>query len=48
MSWIISSKLIVKNSKMDLLLVGSKQQLKLMNIPFIHVGEDQITHVYDF
>ena len=44
-SWIISNMLMVNGSKTELLIVGSKQQLERVNIPFIHVGEDQITPV---
>ena len=41
--WMISNMLMVKDSKTKFLIVGSKQQLERVNIPFIHVGEDQIT-----
>ena len=44
-SWMISNMLIVNDSKTEFLIVGSKQQLERVNIPFIHVDEDQITHV---
>ena len=44
-SWMISNMLMVNDSKTEFLIVGSKQQLERVNIPFIHVGEDQITHV---
>ena len=36
---------MVNDSKTEFLNVGSKQQLERVNIPFIHVGEDQITPV---
>ena len=36
---------MVNDSKTEFLIVGSKQQLERVNIPLIHVGEDQITHV---
>ena len=36
---------MVNDSKTEFLIVGSKQQLERVNIPFIHVGEDQITPV---
>ena len=36
---------MVNESKTELLIVGSKQQLERVNMPFIHVGEDQITPV---
>ena len=39
-SWMISNLLMVNDSKTDFLIVGSKQQLERVNIPFIHVGED--------
>ena len=41
----ISNMLMVNDSKTEFLIVGSKQQLECVNIPFIHVGEDQITPV---
>ena len=41
----ISNMLMVNDSKTEFLIVGSKQQLERVNIPFIHVGEDQITPV---
>ena len=41
----ISNILMVNDNKTELLIVGSKQQLERVNIPFIHVGEDQITPV---
>ena len=44
-SWMISNMLMVNDSKTEFLIVGSKQQLERVNIPFIHVGEDQITPV---
>ena len=44
-SWMISNMLIVNDSKTEFLIVGSKQQLERVNIPFIHVGGDQITPV---
>ena len=34
-----------KDSNTEFLIVGSKQQLERVNIPFIHVDEDQITPV---
>ena len=36
---------MVNDSKTEYLIVGSKQQLERVNIPFIHVGKDQITPV---
>ena len=44
-SWMISNMLMVNDRKTEFLIVGSKQQLERVNIPFIHVGEDQITPV---
>ena len=44
-SWMISNMLTVNDSKTEFLIVGSKQQLERVNIPFIHVGEDQTTPV---
>ena len=44
-SWMISNMLMVNDSKTEFLIVGSKQQLERVNIPFIHMGEDQITPV---
>ena len=44
-SWMVSNKLMVYGSKTEFLIVGSKQQLERVNIPFIHVAEDQITPV---
>ena len=44
-SWMSSNMLMVSDSKTEFLIVGSKQQLERVNIPFIHVGEDQITPV---
>ena len=44
-SWMISNMLMVNDSKTEFLIVGSKQQLENVNIPFIHVGEDQLTPV---
>ena len=44
-SWMISKMLMVNDIKTELLIVWSKQQLDCVNIPFIHVGEDQITPV---
>ena len=41
----ISNMLMVNDSKTEFFIVGSKQQLERVNIPFIHVGEDQITPV---
>ena len=41
----ISTMLMVNDSKTEFLIVGSKQQLKRVNMPFIHVGEDQIIPV---
>ena len=41
----ISNMLMVNDNKTEFLIVGSKQQLERVNIPFIHVGEDQITPV---
>ena len=41
----ISNMLMVNDSKTDFLIVGSKQQLEHVNIPFIHVGDDQMTSV---
>ena len=34
---------MMNGSKTEFLIVGNKQQLERVNIPFIHVGEDQIT-----
>ena len=31
---------MVDDSKKEFLIVGSKQQLERVNIPFIHVGEN--------
>ena len=39
----LSHMLMVNDSKKEFLIVGSKQQLERVNIPFIHVGADQIT-----
>ena len=44
-NWMISNILMMNDSKTEFLIVGSKQQLERVNIPFIHVGEDQITPV---
>ena len=44
-SWMISNMLMVNDSKTEFLIVGNKQQLENVNIPFIHVGEDQLTPV---
>ena len=44
-SWIITNMLMVNDNKTEFLIVGSKQQFERVNIPFIHVGEDQITPV---
>ena len=44
-SWMISNMLMVNDSKTDFFIIGSKQQLERVNIPFIHVGKDQITSV---
>ena len=44
-SWVISKVVMVNDSKTEFLIVWSKQQLERVNIPFIHVGEDQITPV---
>ena len=44
-SWMISNMPMVNDNKTEFLIVGSKQQLERVNIPFIHVGEDQITPV---
>ena len=44
-SWMISNMLMVNDSKTEFLIIGSKQQLERVNIPFIHVGEDQSTPV---
>ena len=44
-SWMISNMLMVNDSKTEFLIVGNKQQLERVNIPFIHVGEDQIIPV---
>ena len=41
----ISNMLMVNDSKTKVLIVGRKQQLECVNIPFIHVGEDQIAPV---
>ena len=41
----ISNMLMVNDSKTEFLIVGRKQQLQRVNMPFFHVGEDQITHV---
>ena len=41
----IFNMLMVNDSKTEFLIVGSKQQLERVNIPFIRVGEDQITPV---
>ena len=41
----ISNMLLVNDSKTEFLIVGSKQQLECVNVPIIHVGEDQITPV---
>ena len=41
----ISNLLMVNDSKTEFLIVGSKQQFERVNIPFIYVGEDQITPV---
>ena len=41
----ISNMLMVNDDKTEFLIVGSKQQLERVNIPFIHVGEEQITPV---
>ena len=43
--WMISIMLMVNDSKAEFLIVGSIQQLERVNIPFIHVSEDQITLV---
>ena len=39
----ISNMLMVNDSKTEFLIVGSKQKLEGVNMPFIHVGWDQIT-----
>ena len=44
-SWMISNMLMVNDIKTEFLILGSKQQLKRVNITFIHVGEDQMTPV---
>ena len=44
-SWMIYNMLIVNHNKTEFLIVASKQQFDCVNIPFIHVGEDQITPV---
>ena len=44
-SWMISILLMVNDSKTEFLIIRSKQQLERVNIPLIHVGEDQITLV---
>ena len=44
-SCMISNMLMVNDRKTEFLIVGSKQQLERVNIPFINVGEDQITPV---
>ena len=41
----ISNMLIVNYSKTKFLILANKQQFDCVNIPFIHVGEDQITPV---
>ena len=41
----ISNMLMVNDSQIELVIVGSKQQIERVNIPLIHVGEDQITPV---
>ena len=41
----ISNILMVNDSKTGFLIVGGKQQHESVNIPFIHMGEDQITPV---
>ena len=44
-SWMNSNTLMVNDSKTEFLIGGSKQQPERVNIPFIHVGEDQTTPV---
>ena len=44
-SWMIPNMLVANDSKMEFLKLGSKQQLKRVDIPFIRVGEDQVTTV---
>ena len=41
----ISNMLMMNDNKTELLIVWNKQQLERVNLPFIHVGEDQITHM---
>ena len=43
--WMISNMLMVNDSQIELVIVGSIQQIERVNIPLIHVGEDQITPV---
>ena len=42
-SWMISNMLMVNDSKIEFLIVGSKRHLEHVNITFIHVGEDLTT-----
>ena len=44
-SWVISNMLMVNDSSTEFLIVGSNQQLEHVNIPCIHLGEDQFTPV---
>ena len=44
-SWMISNKLMVNDSKTEFVIVGSRQQLERVNIPFLEVGSDEIAPV---
>ena len=44
-SWMISNMLMVNDSNTEFLIVGSKQQLDRVNIPFVHVGEGQVRNL---